>query len=156
MSNPYDAPKTAAGIQQNPRQLTADVGKFVGTYLKLFALLSLAWMFVQLVLFDVAILDPSFVFWYWGGASLSRHSPTARVCVAGASLLIIVACVITMLWATLVGTESIHGAIGRREFYPTPGAVVGIALIVVLAAAFPLVLLLTRQARREFARNEQE
>jgi hypothetical protein len=152
MCNPYESPKTANGTKDHAWSLPFDIGRFVGRYLQILACVSIASMAVDLLLFDQLKIDLSFVFFFWAGAALIRHSPTARKWVIGVSGLAIFLSLVMVLYAVTVGTDAMTVTIGRRIDNPPIGYVLGVMSFLVLIAGIPLVLLLTRQARNEFAR----
>jgi len=152
-SNPYESPKTTTDTEPNARYLPFDIGRFVGRYLQVLAGVSIVSMMVDLLFFDRLHLDLSFIFFYWAGACLIRHSPTARKWVIGVSGLAVIICFGLLLYAVTVGTDGMTVTIGRRIDNPPIGYVVGVVAFLVLVAGGPLALLLTQQAKNEFSRN---
>ena len=148
--NPYESPRAAVGADVHSRRLPFDVGRFVGLYLQVLACVSLVSMAVDLLFFDRLHVDLSFLFFFWAGASLKRHSPTARRWVIGISGLAMFATLVMGLWAVTVGTSAITVTMGRRIDNPPIGYVAGVVSFLLLVAGIPFVLLLTRQARIEF------
>jgi len=150
MCNPHESPETGTGTRDRARWLPFDIGRFVGRYLQVLAWVSIASMAVDPFFFDRLHIDLSFVFFFWAGACLIRHSPTARKWVIGISGLAIFASLAMALYAVTVGTDAMTVTIGRRIDDPPIGYVVGVVSFLVLSAGIPLALLLTRQARNEF------
>lgn len=153
MCNPYESPKTAIGTKNHSRWLPFDIGRFVGRYLQILACVSLVSMAVDLLFFDRLKIDLSFVFFFWAGASLIRHSPTARKWVIGISGLAVFVSLAMVVCAVTVGTDAMTVTIGRRIDNPPIGYVLGVMSFFFLVAGIPLVLLLTRQAGNEFTRT---
>lgn len=111
-------------------------------------------MAVRLMFFDSLHIDLTILFYFWAGASLIRHSPTVRKWVIGFSGLMVFASLALALWAVAVGTEGMTVTIGRTIDNPPVGYVIGVAIILTIVAGVPFVLLLTSQAREEFARDK--
>ena len=149
-ANPYESPKTATSTRHARRPL--DIGRFVGRYLQVLACLSLVSNIVDAVFFDQLNIDLSFVFLFWAGAYLIRHSTTARKWVVGVSGLAILVCLAIVVYAVAFGTEGIYVSLWRPIENPSLGQVWGVASFLGIIAGIPFVLLLTPQARREFIR----
>ena len=152
MCNPYESPRSVAGPPEHALRLPFDIGRFVGCYLQGLACVSVASIAVHLVFFDQLHIDLSFVFLFWAGACLMRHSPTARKWVIGISCLFISVCVAMILCAVYFGTSSMTVLMGRLIDNPSVGQVTGAWSFTMLLAGIPL-LLLTRQARNEFSQS---
>ncbi len=153
--NPYASPKVSPGTALPHRSVPFDVGIFVGWYLRVLACLSVASMAVNLVFFSRLQIDLSFPFLLWAGSCLVRHSPTARKWVIGISgffLVILVFVSAMSVFAVVAGTEGMSvRMMGRQIDNPSVWHVLAVASLVGLLPGIPFVLLLTRQARREFA-----
>lgn len=131
-----------------------DIGLIVGRYFQALGVLSLASMLFALV-FGQFYFDVSFVFLLWVGNALIRHSRVARtltlimvslICIVGAAIIV----------AILVrGTKGVTTNFGPWVFTEPPIelAVCGL-LIVITFAAFPLYMLLTKQAFAEFSPDQ--
>ncbi len=151
MLNPYETPRAFDDPAEGGR-LRLDIGQTVGTYLQFLALLSVVSMFAGLLLSRGMHIDLSFIFFYWAGVYLKRHSPTARKWVLGISWLFVAAAMAMPLIAAFTGTDSMTVRIGLdRIQYPSIVQVFGVASIGALLAGIPGVLLLTRRAKWEFS-----
>ncbi|WP_146567713.1 hypothetical protein [Posidoniimonas corsicana] len=153
MNNPYRSPATANEATGSHRRLPFSIGNVVGRYLQLLAVGSAASMLFRWWVVGSLRLDLSFVLLLMGGAALRAHSNVARRCVIGVSALVIVVSVGLVVRAYLAGTDGMSVRIGREIENPTIGAVALVSALFSVLAAAPLGLLLTRQARIEFAKQ---
>jgi hypothetical protein len=151
MMNPYETPHGFCDPAGGGR-LRFDIGQLVGTYLQILAVLSVVSMLARLMLSHGMFIDLSFIFFYWAGVYLKRHSPTARKCVLGVSWLFVAAAIAMMLVAVFFGTKSMTVYIGIDQIRaPSIVEVFGVAALGVVLAGIPGVLLMTRRARNEFS-----
>jgi hypothetical protein len=152
MQNPYESPTTENENLAESRQLPFDIGKVTGLYLQLLAVYIVGSMLVDWLVFGRDWLDLNFIFLFAAGVALRAHSNVARRWVIGISAVVVVSCIGTTVTAFLYGTEGMSLRVWRRIDNPTFSDVVVVSIVLLVLAGVPLVLLLTRQARLEFAK----
>ncbi|TWU12384.1 hypothetical protein CA54_12080 [Symmachiella macrocystis] len=134
-----------------------DIGKFVGRYFQVLAWLSIISMIVSLIFFDYFVFEFDlrftfiFILLFWAAHHLIRHNATARNWTIGITGFYVALIILTLLFASLVGTEGMSVTLdGRIIENPSIGQVATVAMPVLLLVGMPLGLLLTPKARREF------
>ena len=133
--------------------VSLDIGRIVGRFLQLIACLSLVEIVIAAVYYDEGQFDISFIFVFWAGAALVRHSPTARKWVIGVTGFVVLSCAAMATIAVVCGTEGWYLVRWRTIDDPSLGQVLSNLALVAVVAGAPLVLLLTPRARREFHDN---
>lgn len=128
-----------------------DVGRFVGRYFQVLAVLSVAHIMIQAAFFDTIRIDFSFLLLLWAAGPLMRHQPVARKWVLGVLgfiLCLMVGILVVVVWDGMEGV-----AMNARGESDDPG--VGRFALVFTAAfvavGLPFALLVTPKAQREFA-----
>jgi len=128
-----------------------DIGKFVGRYFQLLAILYIAWLVYTAIFLDSLMIDFSFLLLLWAATYLIQHNPTARNWTIALLAIFLVGICATRIIASFVGTERINLHRGGRPIRnPSFGLVALVAAISATILGFPLALLLTPRARREF------
>jgi len=128
-----------------------DIGKFVGRYFQVLAWLSIASMVISLIFFDKLNFDFTVILLFWVAHYLIRHNATARNWTIGITGFYVALIILTLLFASLAGTEGMTVTLdGRSIENPSIGQVATVAVPVFLLVGVPLGLLLTPKARREF------
>lgn len=128
-----------------------DVGRFVGRYFQILACLSMASMVIAPIFFDYWYFDFSFVLLLWAASHLIRHNPTARSITIWTCGLCVVAIVGILIYAGVLGADAITIRLGKPIENPSFFLIAVVAGIMLVAVGIPLALLLTPQARQEFA-----
>jgi len=128
-----------------------DIGKFVGRYFQVLAVFQIAWMVYTAIFLDSLMIDFSVLLLFWAATNLIQHNPTARKWTIGLIVLSLITLTAVLIIALFVGPERMTFLIGGRPVKnPSIGFVtLGIAITAVVLG-FPLALLLTPKARREF------
>lgn len=129
-----------------------DIGKFVGRYFQALACVSIASMIITLIFFGALHIDFSFIFLFWAAAYLIKHTPTARKWTIGVCGFVLAGLVAIFVYAALGGTQHMTVALGTRIEDPSLWHVAAVTGVFAVLVGFPLALLLTPQARREFQR----
>lgn len=128
-----------------------DIGKFVARYFQVLAVVYIAWMAYTAIFLDSLMIDFSVLLLLWAAAYLIHHNPTARKWTIGLLTVVLVGLCAMLIVASLVGTERMNVQLGGRPIKnPSFAFVASVAAISATIFGFPLALLLTPQARREF------
>lgn len=129
--------------------MLGDVGKIVGRYLQVIAVLSVLGLLYEFMLRGRVNVGPGFIVLFCAGRRLVRHSQLARYSVlTGAVLAVIVSLLVAV---GVVPRNMIRVSfLGEGASDPSPGLVLGVTVLFMLMASVPLVLFLTPEARREF------
>jgi len=151
--NPYQSPNTTTARAKQADWFPFDIGVFVGRYLYVLAWLSVASMIVGVLVFDRWQFDLSFIFMLWAGRYLTKHSSTARRWTIGISGLFLFVCLAMTLVAVVFGTGGMTISVGHRITDPPLWAVFCVTAAMAMIAGIPFALLMTGQAKREFARG---
>ena len=130
-----------------------DIGRFVGRYFQTLAWLSIASMIIMPIFFGWLPIDISFIFLFWAAAYLIKHHPTARNWTIGVCAFVLMGLIAMFLYAALAGTQGMTVTLGTRFNHPSLWQVGAVVCVLSVLVAFPLALLLTPQARREFQRR---
>ena len=127
-----------------------DIGRFTGRYLQFLAVLAVAGMILSMFR-GTATVDLSFILLFWAGAALIRHSRLGRTLVLLGAGFTCATAAIVMIVAGRGALETVDVRIlGAPVADPSPVLVAALGASLLVAAAIPVALLLTTQARREF------
>lgn len=129
-----------------------DIGRFVGRYLQALGVLSLGAMLIEAIGGSFRF-DVTFLVLLLAGTALTRHSALARkIVLVGSAMTIGASIGFAILARAMTSGGGISVDLFGRPIGQQPGWVVALAIgLLFLSAVVPLVLLSTRQARREFA-----
>lgn len=137
-----------------------DVGKLTGTYFLCLGWLMIGLILVRAIFYDALHVDASFALWLLLGTHLRKHSPSARKWTIGLTCIATFMCLVMMIIIVVMYSMGEPLGIIRFGEYVNDDPPLWMAMleasVALLMVAVPLALLLTPQARREFAQPAQQ
>jgi len=146
--NPYESPEGADGSQSPKSEI--DVGRLVGNYLLLLAATSVGWMLLSPFLVDSFQLDISPVFNFWAGVRLRERKNGWRLATIAVYSFALVIALMMVVLSLVLGTSNLTIQFGKTIEQPNIGTVMLMASIIVLIASFPVVMLSSKIAKKQF------
>lgn len=129
----------------------ADIGKLVGRYFQILACMSIIGMIVDLIFYDRLMVDLSVIFLFWCASCLNKHNPMARKITIGICATMLCIMVLLLPYFIAVGIEKATLNFGPYRIHnPSVYQFSAMFGLMTLTLGFPLALLMTRQAKREF------
>ena len=156
--NPYESPATASQSVEAGRQFPFDVGKLVGNYLLVLVAMQVATILFEWITTKNLNLNFGGLLLFFAGVGLRRNNRVARSCVLFFGTLIAIVSLIVFGIACSTGNGQLQHLRVDIEIVilyeienPTMLHLLAVTLIMSIMAIFPVAMLLTRQAKREFS-----
>jgi hypothetical protein len=108
-------------------------------------------MFVSGIFYDSVNVDFSVVLMFWLGTCLVRHHPLARKWSIAVCVMVLICIAIMIGAASAAGTDHMRVRVGSLKLdRPSLPVLISVGCAQAVLVGFPLWLLLTPQAKREF------
>jgi hypothetical protein len=147
-ANPYESPKPADKSVSPKSEI--DVGMLVGNYLLILATMSVGWMLLSPFLGNSFQLDFSPIFNVWAGIRLRERKNGWRLGTIAVYTLALAIALMMVVFTFVFGTSNLTIQFGKSIERPQIGTVLLMASIIGLLASFPVVMLLTKNAKKQF------
>ncbi len=136
--------------------MVKDVGKIVGRYFQVMGVVSLLTIAIQFLLSHSLRVDFTFLLMFWAGHHLVRHNPTARNWTIGVCGFVMIVLLGLYGYVLYHGTGQMSVQFFWKHYEnPSLRTFTVVTVFIEVLLGFPVAMLLTPQARREFRSNDQ-
>ncbi|MHB1158354.1 MAG: hypothetical protein ACYC26_16135 [Phycisphaerales bacterium] len=113
--------------------------------------MSIASIVISAILFDALHIDLTFILFFWAAHHLKQHNPTARKWTLRICGFVLTFLIAMLIGTAITGTDGMTITIFKRIENPSFWQTATVFVILTCMAGIPFGLLLSPQAKREFA-----